>query len=257
VRAVAPDAPELQALGAFADEAIASETKYLLGAGDHRRFLKRSPHYGKLELLSVSLAEIEGRDDEALQGVHWDPDAFGDRCAGCHATAVDAKMRAFSALSLDCFTCHGDVSLEHTKQPSLVLLSAENREPRVVASLCGQCHLRGGASRSSGLPYPNNFVAGDNLFRDFQVDFSDEAIAQLAPLDRHVWLSVRSVVQGGGATTCLDCHDVHAASMDRHAAVARDAMCAVCHKEDSEGGVLNEDYPQAIAAGGHSDVCEY
>ena len=46
----------------------------------------------------------------------------------------------------------------------------------MVTSICAQCHVRTGKSRSTGLPYPNNFVAGDNLFRDFQVDFSDEAL---------------------------------------------------------------------------------
>src|SRR5205823_6343112 len=79
----------------------------------------------------------------------------------------------FAAASLDCFVCHGQIPEQHTTQPALAHFSKKNREPaRVVASICGQCHLRTGSSKSTDLPYPNNFVAGDNLFRDFHVDFS-------------------------------------------------------------------------------------
>ena len=54
--------------------------------------------------------------------------------------------------------------------------------------------MRTGKSRSSGLPYPNNFVAGDNLFRDFRVDLTEMAIQKLNPADRHVQENVRDVV---------------------------------------------------------------
>ena len=38
------------------------------------------------------------------------------------------------------------------------------------------------------------FVAGDNLFRDFKVDFSDKSIKKLNPIDRHVFESTVAVV---------------------------------------------------------------
>ena len=37
-------------------------------------------------------------------------------------------------------------------------------------------------SKSSGLVHPNNFVVGDDLFKDYQVDFSN--LAALNPGDR-------------------------------------------------------------------------
>ena len=43
---------------------------------------------------------------------------------------------------------------------------------RAITSICAQCHVRFGKSRSTGLPYANNFIAGDNLFQDFAADFA-------------------------------------------------------------------------------------
>jgi len=70
--------------------------------------------------------------------------------------------RTFSAFGHDCYVCHGAVDLNHTGDTRLMLLSKKRRDgPEVVASICAQCHLRGGKSKSTGLPYPNQFVAGD------------------------------------------------------------------------------------------------
>src|SRR5205809_1107309 len=92
----------------------------------------------------------------------------GDECLFCHrdgghASGVDSVKQTFAAISLDCFVCHGEVPDKHTTQGSLALLSPQRRESAVVVtSICAQCHLRTGESKSSGLPYPTNFVAGDN-----------------------------------------------------------------------------------------------
>ena len=142
---------------------------------------------------------------------------FGSRCAGCHATGVDSAKQTFSAISLDCFVCHGEPPEKHTTKGGLVLLSPHRRDSAaVVTSICAQCHLRTGTSRSTGLPYANNFVAGDNLFRDFAVDLSDAAIQKLNPADRHVQENVRDVVLlGREDVTCLSCHDVHKQSSQK------------------------------------------
>ena len=218
-------------------------TSYLLGSRRTIRFLKRSEQYGKLDLWR------DGRWDEAM---------FADRCAGCHTTAVDSTTRAFSALSLDCFTCHGDVPLQHTEEIGRVLLSSKNQEPREVMSICGQCHLRGGNSASSRLPYPNQFVAGDNLFRDFRVDFSLDVIDRQPVVDRHIYHNTRDVVVlGHTETTCLTCHDVHDASSEKHQSLENAAICATCHVEGTDNtrlvdGMRKRDRPPA-----HSQVCDY
>src|SRR6185436_13733122 len=135
---------------------------------------------------------------------HWDIAKFGDACAGCHTTSVDLKTRAFTAMSLDCYVCHGNVPAEHTKKPELALLSPKRTDhARVVTAICAQCHVRTGKSQSTGRPYTNNFVPGDNLFRDFQIDFSERAFEALSAADRHVLDNVRDVVVfGKEALTC-------------------------------------------------------
>ena len=80
--------------------------------------------------------------------------------------------------------------------------------------------MRTGKSNKSGLPYPTNFVVGDNLFRDYQVDLSDKALAQMNPGDRHVAQNVREVLEGKSTTTCVSCHDIHHQSSTKHRQVA-------------------------------------
>ena len=234
---------------------MADEVKLLLGNSERVRFLKRSDGYGKLDLHSVEWQPPSPGEDGRLvvtESPHWDAAAFGNRCAGCHTTAVDSKTRAFSALALDCFTCHGDVPLAHSKDGRLAHLGKKRTEPAAVtASICGQCHLRDGTSVSTGLPYPNNFVAGDNLFRDFKVDLSPETIAQLNPADGHVLDNIRHVVLlAKEEMTCLTCHDVHSSSTRKHHRLAKQDYCWHCHNPT---GSMKDRKPYEV----HSKACGY
>ena len=260
IRPADPDDPALVKLrAAKGGKDLAGETQYLLGADRATRFLKRAPEYGRLEMLTAALLK-EG-DESKLTGAdppRWDGMVFGDRCAGCHTTAVDAKTRAYSALSLDCFSCHGDVPLAHSKDTSRVLLSKKNHPPRAVVSLCGQCHLRGGKSKSTGLPYPNTFVAGDNLFRDFRVDLSDEVIASRPAIERHIYENARDVaLSGETAASCVTCHDVHTQSTEKHRSLARAAICASCHAPGEDFANLKEGIGRSRRPSAHSRICEY
>src|SRR6202011_4203655 len=98
----------------------------VLGGRHQLRFLKPSGAYGKFELLSTAWVPPHTDQPGKLAGTenpHWESKTFADGCAGCHATAVDAKTRAFSSPSLDCFVCHGDVPANHPKDPSLAFLA--------------------------------------------------------------------------------------------------------------------------------------
>ncbi len=201
-------------------------------------YLKKSKAYGKLEILSSK--------------PHWDTKKFGQSCAGCHTTRVDPKDQSFLALSIDCFACHGDVDLKHSKKPELVYLAKKRKDPaRVVTSICAQCHIRGGKSKSTGRPYPCNFVPGDNLFRDFKVDFSDKHLNILNVADRHIMENVRDVVlYGKEKVTCLSCHDVHDQSSKKHHRVKWSNICLNCHNAT---GSKKKRKPFTT----HSKTCEY
>ena len=214
-----------------------SDTTDVLGARAHFRGLKQTG-YGKFALLSIDAKS-------------WDNDKFANRCAGCHTTAVDPKTRAFSSIALDCYACHGAVDLKHTGDKALVWLSSKHsKDPVLITSICGQCHLRGGQSRSSGLPYPNNFVAGDSLFLDFQVDWRLADDPKLNAGDRHIYENARDVVQKGGTTTCLNCHQVHGDTSAKHRRVLTGPICLECH--NAEGP--KKDVKQYAV---HSLLCEY
>lgn len=238
VRRIDPASAALAALQqAPALKELSTQVELVLGGRRQVRFLRPAQAYGKLELLST--AWEPGADGKAgrLLGAeqpHWQPGRFAESCAGCHATAVDAATQAFSALGIECYSCHGVVDPMHSRDPALVHLAKKRRDPpRVVTSICAQCHLRTGTARSTGRPYPTHFVAGDNLFRDFQVDLSDQHIREVGPADGHILANVRDVVvEGNEAVTCLSCHDVHRSSSRKHHRVAESSLCLHCHHSD-------------------------
>jgi hypothetical protein len=219
--------------------AAAGEATWVLGHERALRFLKPSADYGKADMLNLRF-DPKSHTFAPDADAKWDGKTFGESCAGCHATGFDNKSSTFFAQALDCFMCHGDVPLEHTKDTTRVLLSKNNGPtPEVVVSLCGSCHIRTGKSRSTGRPFANNFVAGDNLFRDMDVDTSDTAIAKLNPIDRHVLENVRDVAASGRKdVTCLTCHAVHLGTSLRHRKLKDEATCFTCHKgTDTRSGV--------------------
>ncbi len=193
-----------------------TDDAYTLGARERRRALRKTG-YGRFAI-----------EDAA----GWHATKFNDRCAGCHATAVDAATKAFAAVSIDCYACHGVVDLEHANDTTKILLSKKRgRDARQIASICGSCHLRGGYSLAKGFPYAWHYVAGDDLFADYVADLDQAADAGLNPGDRHVYRNVRDVLQNNSDVSCLSCHAVHGGSSDKHRRVRTSAACLDCHYE--------------------------
>ncbi|MEP7274042.1 MAG: cytochrome c3 family protein [Acidobacteriota bacterium] len=250
------DAPDLAPLtkGHPSLAKFAPEIEYFLGSRHRVRFLKKDG-YGKFALLNTQVAlgpDRKASEWLATEKPEWQKQKFADRCAGCHTTGIEAKEKTFSAFGLDCYTCHGIVDLNHSNDTSLVLLAKKARtDAKVVTSLCAQCHLRGGESRSTGLPYPNNFVPGDNLFQDFKVDFAVADDPKLNAGDRHIFRNVRDVVLlGKSEVTCLSCHQVHANTSVRHRRALRAPICFDCHNEE---GPFKNIKPYVVRSG----LCEY
>ena len=234
IRDAEPDEPAMVALrDDEATKALADEVTLLLGDTRAQRFLKRGKAYGHADLLSVQAEFGRGRRARLKDSEHpkWDAEVFATQCAGCHATAVDPELQAYSTVSLDCYACHGDAPAEHANEPELMpLAKARKDSPEAVTSICASCHIRFGKSKTTGLPYPTNFVAGDNLFKDFEVDWSVLDDKKLNPADAHVMENVRDVVlYGEKSTTCLTCHDVHTGSSAKHRELPVVQSCQHCH----------------------------
>jgi predicted CXXCH cytochrome family protein len=249
------DAPELLGTikGSPALAELDSQIEYFLGSRHRVRFLKKDG-YGQFAILSTqAVLGDNARPERWLEADKpaWDREKVANRCTGCHNTAVDPATKAFSAFGLDCYACHGNVDLEHSKDTSLVWLSKKRRhDAQAITSICAQCHLREGKARSTGLPYPNNFIAGDNLFQDYTVDFTRADDESLNAGDRHVLRSVREVVLYGSEVTCLNCHQVHANSSQRHRRALRAPICFDCHYTDKP---FKEIKPYTVK----SALCEY
>lgn len=214
-----------------------SGAELVLGSHTPQRSLKPDS-YGKFDLLSTD-------------GKTWDKKAFALRCAGCHTTAVDPQTHAFSASSLDCYTCHGIAPENHPNDTSLIWFSKKHpKDPKQIVFICGQCHLREGKAKSNGLPYPNNFVAGDDLFADFQVDFAKAGDPNLNPGDRHILRNVRDVLLNATDTTCISCHNIHNDTSAKHRLVLSGPICLDCHNAEGPKKIVKK-YEV------HSDLCEY
>src|SRR5207247_4860987 len=95
LRKAEPDAQPLADLKSVpALREAAGQVTLLLGGKHFLRFLKPAQEYGKLDLLSV--AWQPGRKLVAPEKPQWDGKTFANRCAGCHATAVDPKTRTLA-----------------------------------------------------------------------------------------------------------------------------------------------------------------
>jgi hypothetical protein len=250
------DAPEFKDIfqGQPKLAAFSKEVECFMGSRHHVRFLKKIG-YGKFSIADTHA--VLGTPPQVATWLNaekptWDKEKFGNSCAGCHTTGVDSKAKTFAGVGLDCYVCHGNVNLEHTNDTSIIWLSKKKKDDaKAVTSICAQCHLREGKSKSTGLPYPNNFVAGDNLFQDFQVDFSKADDESLNAGDRHIYRNVRDVVLFGKSVTCLNCHVVHDHSSRKHRLIAKSQICSDCH--DTEKNI----YKPAKSYTVKSSLCEY
>jgi predicted CXXCH cytochrome family protein len=240
------DAVELAALLKTQPTVAAADKQieYIFGHRHVMRLLQKNG-YGKFALLnakaelatdpkgSKTVANWQGTDK-----LVWDKQKFYLQCAGCHTSGVDTQAKTFGGFGLDCYSCHGEVSDNHGNDISLVWLSKMRRDDkRAITSLCASCHLRddngGVKSASTGLPYPNNFVMGDNVFQDLVVDWKQADNEKLNAADRHVWRNVRDVVVNDEKMTCLSCHQIHEAqgadATLRHRSLPRAPICFDCH----------------------------
>jgi len=216
---------------------VPTDAAFVLGAHAPHRGLKPDG-YGKFDLLSVD-------------GKTWDKHAFALRCAGCHTTAVDPQTHTFSTSSLDCYTCHGVAPENHPNDTSLIWFSKKHsKDPKQIVFICAQCHLREGKAKSNGLPYPNNFVAGDDLFADFQVDFAQADDSKMNPPDRHIVRNARDVVLNGGDVTCISCHKIHDNTSAKHRLVLTGPICLDCHNAEGPKKAVKQ-YTV------HSELCGY
>ena len=235
-------------------DAIADEVTMMLGAQEHIRYLKKLPAYGKAAILDGTFhVKAGGGTLDPATGLKWDDDLFNNKCAGCHATAIDPETAGFGSPGLDCFVCHGIVAEDHATVPGTAIFSTRKAgDPRIEVASCGQCHLRGGKAKSNDRPYPNNFVPGDNLLRDFQVDFSEESLKGMDIIEQHIFANSRHVLVGKKtAVTCTSCHSIHGESTKKHTELAETKYCTICHEP---GKAMND---VKLPSPRQSKTCQY
>ena len=244
-------APEIDALRTRTPyKKAAADVDFVLGHKRAVRFLRRNDR-GGFDLFSEVLLNPKEPRVEAPSQAAWDTQKFAAKCIGCHTTGVDpVSLRPFETF-VGCEACHGPYDERHTGGTVFMRFAKKAKEtPQMIASACGSCHLRGGQSRSTGRPFANNFVAGDNLFKDYAFDFSRADDANLNAMDAHVQQNVRDVVLlGRDNLTCLSCHKLHSTGSTLHRRQPKTDYCYVCHQREPFKALK----PYEV----HSRVCEY
>jgi hypothetical protein len=250
------DAPEITLLRSLVENGkeLAEQAGFIMGRRQMSRFLRRDDQ-GGFELLTFGVHRPQS-DEPQFFDLRWAHGFTGGRfthgCIGCHMTGVDPQTLAPFESFVGCETCHGPHNPEHTNGTTVFMRFAKKAKdsPQVIASTCGSCHLRGGKSRSTGRPYPNNFISGDNLFKDFSFDFAKADQPGLNPIDAHVQKNIREIVINGKTDlTCISCHKMHPADTLKHRRQPKSDYCFVCH--------LVEPFKERKKYEIHSAVCEY
>jgi hypothetical protein len=220
------------------EQALLEEITHVMGGGRQHAYLRLAEANGEADLFGPRY-NAEKKIAVQLTDAGWKPSVFNDTCASCHATGYDTTTGHFQSLSLDCMVCHGDLPMSHADNPTEALFSkTAATPPHVEISICGSCHIRSGVSKSTGKPYPNNYIPGDNLFIDLEVDWNTASLNKLNAADRHiVWNAREVVLYGNEEMTCTTCHDVHDQSTLRHQELEEQRYCFICHAgKDTRSG---------------------
>lgn len=247
-------APEIETLDSHSDyKTFTGEINYILGGRDAVRFLKRSSD-SRFELLTIGIKRRkEGHPAKwfATAKSDWESSKFSEKCEGCHTSGLNSETKLPFEYFVGCESCHGPYNPKHANNAAFIRFSKKSRETaQMIASTCGSCHLRGGRSRSTDRPWPNNFVAGDNMFKDFVFDFALSDDPYLNPIDKHVQQNIRDIAMRGKVDlTCLSCHALHPSNTEKHQQRQRSAYCMICHESDSYKSLKHYE--------AHSSVCEY
>lgn len=212
------------------------DAAFILGERHARRFMIASPgEPGKHVMLpcryDVGPAEWVGLHESDWKTLTWEKE-----CGACHTAGFSSDDYSFRELGVGCEACHGPGSRhgEHATSGKMISFGALPAKGEVT--ICASCHLQGGKSRATGLNYARNYVAGDDLFDDYQFDWGKlNSTPENAdnPIDIHQKLLIRDATRAsadtGNQLRCTSCHEFHRMGHDKHEKLARQEFCYLCH----------------------------
>jgi hypothetical protein len=164
----------------------------------------------------------------------WQSLPFETRCAACHVTDFRGDRHSFEEIGVGCEACHGPGGRHVDSEDRADVVAFAELDAAEEATVCARCHLQGGRSASSGLPYAPAYVPGGSLFDDYHFDWAqlDSAPADQA-LDAHQKMLIRrAVLDGDGSLRCTSCHELHGLSHDKHRRLPVGDPCFTCHDGD-------------------------
>ena len=167
-------------------------------------------------------------------------------CLYCHAGRVEpidgSRFRvAIHEQTIGCESCHGPGSLHARKHEGKLAAGAAAEEDLTIVhpsrltreeneSICGQCHLRGGASAHLRGRKLLDYRPGMRL-SDLHVDFVPEQPTTQMKVVGHVdQMRASACYLGSDSLTCTTCHDPHDRPQQEKQIAYYRGKCLQCHE---------------------------
>ncbi len=230
------------------------DAELVLGERHSRRYLVDAEGRPGMHLLLPCRYDVGEAEWVNLHETDWQEQTFEKGCGGCHATGFSSDDFTSRELRVGCEACHGPGARHGAHDGPGGMISFAAIEPAREAGICAACHLQGGKSRATGLSYPRNVAAGEDLFADYVFDWGSldtKPGDNGNPIDIHQKILIRDLVKGGagsGGLRCTACHSIHGSGHEKHASLDRRDFCYLCHEKE---GFSVKEYNQSC------NVCEF
>ncbi len=217
---------------------------YVLGGRINLRYLQKRD--GDIVFLPCEY-DTNAKEIKAFRVNDWPNFSFVDRCAACHTTNFNTADKTWTELGVGCESCHGPASRHGDFTSADRMVQYGEISAVEEGMICSSCHLQGGFSKKSERRFPENYIAGMDLFAIYSfpwesLDAATDATAagQPAPnpIDVHQKILMKRNLDGESELRCTSCHEVHQESDEKHQSLPKEDFCYQCHtNENGEFGL--------------------
>ncbi len=143
------------------------DIEFTLGSHWIQKYLTRID--GDLYILPRFWNIVEN-DWEPYSIWNWRNRPYSHHCNWCHSVGYDTGTKTYVEESIGCEACHGP-GKRHAESGEAEDIVNPAKLPKMEADMiCEACHTDGKDRRSKTYPFPDGYVAGDDL-REYYTDF--------------------------------------------------------------------------------------
>jgi hypothetical protein len=215
------------------------DIEYALGSHWIQKYLTRID--GELYILP-KFWNIVKQEWEPYSIWNWRNRPYSHHCNWCHSVGYDTETRTYVEESIGCEACHGP-GKKHAEsgEPADIVNPAKLSKVR-ADMICESCHTDGKDRSTKTYPFPDGFVAGEDLtnyYTDFFVPKPGSKgwyKGEMSYLERHRMFLFWQTRFYSNARSCEVCEfDRQINKKVKGGYMTRDEYCGTCH-----GDILSE-----------------